>query len=1587
MFVIINRIEFVIKMNKLFLRRGNLYHGYKNLKTILLLIIPVFFIQTIVSNTIFAQDTIKTDNKIIRIAVRAHSGKDAAIQRWSATAKYLSNSVNGFTFQILPLVTFDEMRNVVENNEVEFVLTNPTAYIDLSVKYGIARIATLINGRGERNYSKSGAVIFVEADRDDINLLRDVKGKSIMGVHKEAFGGWQMAYGELLAIGINPFTVCSEVLFSPNGTQEEVVNEVLQGKVDVGTVRTGILENMAKKGKINLQNIKIIEAKSDEFQLPHTTMLYPEWPFATLKNTDKILAKEVAIALFQLKKNNLAAVTGNYSGWKVPLSYHEVLTLLKLLKVSPFEDYGEISFKKIILRYRYWFVLGFLFILFLTITIFYIRWLNKKLKKSQTIIGIRVEERTSELRMSNRKLEKQHHLLERAEEIGKTGTWELDLLENKLFLTDNAHEIWGISQRTIPTYEMVFNYIYPDDKEYVRTQWMQALKGKKFDIEHRILVNGEIKWLKEKGEIMFDKNNLPISAIVFTQDITEHKLTEEALRGSEEKFRTLIENISDFIFIIDSDFRIFSLNKAATNFIDNKAGNIIGKYLSDIFPVDIAKTYEKGLLTVFETGKPVTKDSVIKLAGFESFISTSLSPILGEKGKVTAVIGISRDVTERKQEKEEFLLSKARYQSLFNDSPVPLWEEDFSLLFAHLEKLRKKGVTNLSNYLDRNPEELSIFAKKVKIIDVNKAALKLHNARNKEELLGNLDKIFTKKSFDVFKEEILALDQGLLEFETEGETKTLNGEVKQVFVKLKIDNNKHDSLRVLLATFDITERIQAEETLRQSEEDYRLLFENAGVGIGISDISGKILTMNKSMVRITGYTFEEISKINIKDTHVNIKDRNLIPNIIKKDGKAENIEIQLRKKNGEIYWASLSVNPIVYAGEKVLLTTALDITERKQVEKALFESENKMSSIFRIAPTGIGLVMDRVIYDVNPRICDMVGYQKEELIGKNARILYPFQEDFESVGKEKYRQIAEHGTGVVETRWQKKDGVIIQILLSSTPIDINDYTKGIIFTALDITKRKQAEEALRESEEWFSAITKQSVEGITVASHQGKYVFVNPAFCKMVGYSKEELLKMSVFDMKKNKGKEGKKGFIKSKSNKNGEIIEVELQRRDKSTFMAEIIGKPIKIANNELVLGIVNDITERKKAEERISHFNRIFEGSLNEIYLFDAHNWKFTQVNSAAQRNLGYNIDELQKLSPLDLKPEFTDDSYAKLLNPLKTGEKQKVVFETVHKRKDQSLYNVEVHIELLKYEHKTLFAAIILDITGRKKNEEELRKYRENLEKQVKNRTIELEKQTESLKKSQNAMMHLLEEVNLAREELEKTNTDLHQANSDLESFSYSVSHDLKAPLRAIDGFSKILLSQYNNLFNHEGKELVHLIFENVSQMRLLIDDLLQFSRIQREKIVYSDINIEEIFKKVYKELSRNFDNNKFSFNVNKLPQCSGNSRLIERVVTNILSNAIKYSGNNKKSTIEVSAEIKNDMVIYLVKDNGIGFDMKYKDKLFVVFHRLHTSAKYKGTGIGLALVKRIITKHGGKVWAQSEPGKGATFYFSLPKAIEY
>jgi light-regulated signal transduction histidine kinase (bacteriophytochrome) len=240
---------------------------------------------------------------------------------------------------------------------------------------------------------------------------------------------------------------------------------------------------------------------------------------------------------------------------------------------------------------------------------------------------------------------------------------------------------------------------------------------------------------------------------------------------------------------------------------------------------------------------------------------------------------------------------------------------------------------------------------------------------------------------------------------------------------------------------------------------------------------------------------------------------------------------------------------------------------------------------------------------------------------------------------------------------------------------------------------------------------------------------------------------------------------------------------------------------------------------------------------------------------------------------------------------------------------------------------------------------------------------------------------ESETFSREQLEAKAVELETVNKELEAFTYSVSHDLRSPLRAIHGYTKIILDEYTAKFDESGADMMLSVMRNAKKMGQLIDDLLAFSRTGRKELMKKEIDMKQLASSIMEELKTTLPPFNAKVNILELPPAHADYSLMSQVFVNLISNAIKYSSTKPAPEVTIGATERKDGTVYYIADNGVGFDMQYYDKLFGVFQRLHSAEEFEGTGVGLALIKRIITRHGGKIWAEAKPGEGATFYFTL------
>jgi len=400
------------------------------------------------------------------------------------------------------------------------------------------------------------------------------------------------------------------------------------------------------------------------------------------------------------------------------------------------------------------------------------------------------------------------------------------------------------------------------------------------------------------------------------------------------------------------------------------------------------------------------------------------------------------------------------------------------------------------------------------------------------------------------------------------------------------------------------------------------------------------------------------------------------------------------------------------ANARLYATAQRELAERKLMEEELRNKERMLSSVFRSAPTGIGVVVNRKLMMVNDKVCEILGYHQEELIGQSARMLYPDEADFLYVGKEKYRQISEQGTGTVETRWRRKDGRIIDILMSSTPINPFDLTAGVTFSALDITKRRRAEEALRESQELFSRAFSLSPAPMVISDPDtGCFIDANEQWLRMLGHTREETIGHTSYELNIWEDPAIRTAMGK-KITTDGFLREEPIRFRTKSGEFKDTLWSAVLVAlsGNKVMLSLIYDFTERKQAEEALRFTQFAIDNAADQVFWID-EGARFTYVNDQACRTLGYSREELLRMTVYDIDPSHTPEHRRDFRRRL--GEQRSLIFETVHRNRDGQIYPVEIRSNYVEYGGQTYNCAFVQDISERKRAEATLRAKTEELD----------------------------------------------------------------------------------------------------------------------------------------------------------------------------------------------------------------------------------------------------------------------------------
>jgi len=584
----------------------------------------------------------------------------------------------------------------------------------------------------------------------------------------------------------------------------------------------------------------------------------------------------------------------------------------------------------------------------------------------------------------------------------------------------------------------------------------------------------------------------------------------------------------------------------------------------------------------------------------------------------------------------------------------------------------------------------------------------------------------------------------------------------------------------------------------------------------------------------------------------------------------------------------------------------------------------------------------------------MFGWTAAEVLGRPASELHMRNVDPQELAR--YGAELRSGKGVrLSGPRARKDGSTLQVESQVTPMidDAGAYV-GALGTVRDITPLVESERALRQSEEKFTKAFHANPDAIVIVRREdGVVLEANAGFERLTGYSVEEAAGRSTVDaigiwVDPQRRREFV-AVLKAQGRVSG--FEHGIRKKDGELRHCSVSSVAIEIGGEPCVISIVRDVTEQQRAEtERAKSeekFSKVFHASPDWIAIVRAADGLILDANEGFERLSGYSMQEAVGRTTLELGLWAFPEKRGRFLAALASkGSVSGVEFKV--RRKDGALRDMLTSTVLIDIGDTPCMISISRDVTEQQRAEEEIRNLNVTLEQRVRERTAKLE-----------------------------------EAVREMESFSYSISHDLRAPLRAIAGYAKIVEEDYAAQIDAEGKRLLDRIAGGAIRMGELIDDLLDFSRLGRAELKKAPVDMHSLAREALGEMSEAGGGQR-RIDIGDLPQAVADRGLLRQVWTNLLSNAVKYSRQRDPAQIEVGGAVEGDALHYWVRDNGAGFDMAYAGKLFQVFQRLHRDPTFEGTGVGLAIAARIVQRHGGRVWAEGEPDKGATFHFTLPSA---
>lgn len=1078
-----------------------------------------------------------------------------------------------------------------------------------------------------------------------------------------------------------------------------------------------------------------------------------------------------------------------------------------------------------------------------------------------------------------------------------------------------------------------------------------------------------------------DNNGNLTSWMCVARDVTEQKEMEAALRSSEQRWQYALEGSGDGVwdFDIKSGFVYFSPQfYTLLGFSPTESWSTVDDWYSHISPVDADVIRQKiDSLLNGETREFMAEYRMIGAQGRTFWVLSRGKALLhDEEGKPVRLVGVLSDISWHREMIEALEKSEEQFRLLAERSTDVISRHDSEGHFLYISPAclpilgyDQKDLVGLRLMDQVHPEDRSMLQ-------------------------------FVMSRLDIYQE-IKPIQYRIRR--KDGEYIWVESTARTL-----VDINTGNLQEVQATTRSITERVVAEIALRESEEKLRALFSQSTDGIVLIDEEGKIIEWSKGQERLTGISAPDAvgqpyPEVRIK--YSPLKDRTIdllcqirantekILHTGSSTGHMEFVETEIERANGDLLTIQSSFFPIQTLHGYMAGSISHDITSIRKAEKAVQESEERLRFVTdNMMDVVCHIDQDRIIRYVSPSVHSSLGLDPALLIGTKIDPLVD-SNDLASLLQAIEQSVANKDQSIqAEYRIRNGQGRLqwMESLVNLIYDEAGAYS-GAVLGSRDITEKKKSNDALKDSEARYRTLAHNFPNGMVMLFDSNMcFTIADGTGLTHFELASEDLPGRNVGEVFPNEIAMILEPVFQSSLRGNTDVIEIHFNGRDLQVYTLPLLDTEGKITGGMMM---TQDITDRKNAVLALSSRAQ-FLSSLNEITRVALENSSMESL--------------VQQMADLLLMLFDSDDCFITAWNP-ETGETiplaaagsmRETYTEIHHSRSDQTLTASVLQLgqamviddpEKSKYVSTDLASqfpsrtVLVLPlIGGGEKLGAAIIGF--NTIHELLPDDISRAEQVASLIALGVFKQQLVDEIRLNNLELEKRvaerTEDLEAKNKELETFTYSVSHDLKAPLRGIEGYSRLLMEDHGKQLDPEGLEFLATIRQATSQMSRLIEDLLSYSRLERRLLKNDRVDLSTLIDNILRERQNEIKEKGVSVIVDVEPgRIQIDERALEQAMRNLIDNAIKFTSPDRKPVVEIQLKNIEGKYILSVQDNGIGFDMKYHEKIFDIFQRLHLAEDYPGTGIGLALVRKAMQRLGGRVWAESEPGAGSTFYLEF------